>query len=57
MCENTVTGDLADFQEMTGLREFFPQHPPARTTIQVPVWLGKCPWKSHAIAVKKEWHA
>ena len=39
--------DMADFQEMNRTYgEFFPQHPPARPTIQVAGLPGTCPWKS-----------
>jgi 2-iminobutanoate/2-iminopropanoate deaminase len=50
--------DLADFQEMNRTYgEFFPQHPPARTTIQVAGLLRSVSVEIDAIAVKKEWHA
>jgi 2-iminobutanoate/2-iminopropanoate deaminase len=50
--------DLADFQEMNrAYGEFFPQHPPARTTIQVAGLPRGVSVEIDAIAVKKEWHA
>ena len=49
--------DLADFQEMNRTYgEFFPQHPPARTTIQVAGLPRSVSVEIDAIAVKKEWH-
>ena len=48
--------DLADFQEMNrAYGEFFPQHPPARTTVQVAGLPRKVSVEIDAIAVKKEW--
>jgi len=50
--------DLADFQEMNrAYGEFFAQHPPARTTIQVAGLPRGVSVEIDAIAVKKEWHA
>ena len=50
--------DLADFQEMNrAYAEFFPQHPPARTTIQAAGLPRGVSVEIDAIAVKKEWHA
>jgi 2-iminobutanoate/2-iminopropanoate deaminase len=50
--------DLADFQEMNRTyAEFFPQHPPARTTIQAAGLPRGVSVEIDAIAVKKEWHA
>ena len=50
--------DLADFQEMNrAYGEFFPQHPPARTTIQAAGLARGVSVEIDAIAVKKGWHA
>jgi 2-iminobutanoate/2-iminopropanoate deaminase len=50
--------DMADFQEMNRTYgEFFPQHPPARTTVQVAGLARNVSVEIDAIAVKKEWHA
>ena len=50
--------DLADFQEMNRADgEFFPQHPPARTTIQVAGLPRNVSVEIDAIAVKTEWSA
>ena len=50
--------DLADFQEMNrAYGEFFPQHPPARTTIQAAGLPRGVSVEIDAIAVKKEWHS
>lgn len=47
--------DLADFQEMNrAYAEFFPQHPPARTTIQAAGLPRGVSVEIEAIAVKKE---
>lgn len=49
--------DLADFQEMNrAYGEFFPQHPPARTTVQVAGLPRGVSVEIDAIAVKKDWH-
>jgi 2-iminobutanoate/2-iminopropanoate deaminase len=48
--------DLADFQEMNrAYAEFFPQHPPARTTVQVAGLARGVAVEIDAIAVKREW--
>ena len=50
--------DMADFYEMNrAYAEFFPQHPPARTTIQAAGLAKNVSVEIDAIAVKKEWHA
>jgi 2-iminobutanoate/2-iminopropanoate deaminase len=49
--------DLADFQEMNRTYgEFFSQHPPARSTVQVAGLARNVSVEIDAIAVKKEWH-
>ncbi len=48
--------DMADFPEMNrAYGEFFPQHPPARTTIQAAGLARNVSVEIDAIAVKKEW--
>jgi 2-iminobutanoate/2-iminopropanoate deaminase len=48
--------DLADFQEMNrAYAEFFPQHPPARTTVQVAGLARGVAVEIDAIAVKRDW--
>lgn len=48
--------DMADFQEFNrAYGEFFPQHPPARTTIQAAGLPRGVSVEIDAIAVKKEW--
>jgi 2-iminobutanoate/2-iminopropanoate deaminase len=50
--------DLADFQEMNrAYAEFFPQHPPARTTVQVAGLARGVSIEIDAIAAKKDWPA
>jgi 2-iminobutanoate/2-iminopropanoate deaminase len=50
--------DLADFQEMNrAYAEFFPQHPPARTTVQVAGLPRGVSIEIEAIAAKKDWPA
>jgi 2-iminobutanoate/2-iminopropanoate deaminase len=50
--------DMADFPEMNrAYGEFFPQHPPARTTIQAAGLAKNVSVEIDAIAFKKEWHA
>lgn len=50
--------DLADFQEMNrAYAEFFPQHPPARSTIQVAGLARGVAIEIDAIAAKKDWPA
>jgi 2-iminobutanoate/2-iminopropanoate deaminase len=50
--------DLADFQEMNrAYAEFFPQHPPARTTVQVAGLARGVAVEIDAIAVKKDWQS
>ncbi len=48
--------DLADFQEMNrAYAEFFPGHPPARTTVQVAGLPRGVSIEIEAIAAKKDW--
>ena len=48
--------DLADFQEMNrAYGEFFPQHPPARTSIQAAGLPRGVSVEIEAIAIKREW--
>ncbi len=48
--------DLADFQEMNrAYGEFFPQHPPARTTVQVAGLPRGVSIEIEAIAAKRDW--
>jgi 2-iminobutanoate/2-iminopropanoate deaminase len=48
--------DLADFQEFNrAYGEFFPQHPPARTTIQAAGLPRGVAVEIDAIAAKKDW--
>ena len=48
--------DLADFQEFNrAYGEFFPQHPPARTTIQAAGLPRGVSLEIDAIAAKKDW--
>jgi 2-iminobutanoate/2-iminopropanoate deaminase len=48
--------DLADFQEMNrAYAEFFPQHPPARTSIQAAGLPRGVSVEIEAIAIKREW--
>ena len=50
--------DLADFQEMNrAYAEFFPGHPPARSTIQVGGLPRGASIEIEAIAAKKDWPA
>jgi 2-iminobutanoate/2-iminopropanoate deaminase len=50
--------DMADFYEMNRTyAEFFPHHPPARTTIQAAGLAKKVSVEIDAIAVKKEWRS
>jgi 2-iminobutanoate/2-iminopropanoate deaminase len=50
--------DMADFYEMNRTyAEFFPQHPPARTTIQAAGLAKNVSVEIDAIAVKKEWRS
>jgi 2-iminobutanoate/2-iminopropanoate deaminase len=50
--------DLADFQEMNrAYAEFFPQHPPARTTVQVAGLPRGVSIEIDAIAAKRDWPA
>jgi 2-iminobutanoate/2-iminopropanoate deaminase len=50
--------DLADFQEMNRVyAEFFPDRPPARSTIQVAGLPKSAAVEIEAIALKKEWPA
>jgi 2-iminobutanoate/2-iminopropanoate deaminase len=50
--------DLADFQEMNrAYGEFFPEHPPARTTLQVAGLPRGAAIEIEAIAAKKAWPA
>jgi 2-iminobutanoate/2-iminopropanoate deaminase len=48
--------DLADFQEMNrAYAEFFPGHPPARSTVQVAGLPRGASIEIEAIAAKKDW--
>ncbi len=48
--------DMADFQEFNrAYAEFFPQHPPARTTIQAAGLPRGVSVEIDAVAVKKSW--
>ena len=48
--------DLADFQEMNrAYAEFFPQHPPARTTVQVAGLPRGVSIEIDAIGAKRDW--
>ena len=50
--------DLADFQEMNrAYAEFFPGHPPARSTVQVAGLPRGVSIEIEAIAAKKDWPA
>ena len=50
--------DLADFQEMNrAYAEFFPGHPPARSTVQVAGLPRGASIEIEAIAAKKDWPA
>jgi len=50
--------DLADFQEMNrAYGEFFPGHPPARSTLQVAGLPRGAAIEIEAIAAKKDWPA
>ena len=50
--------DLADFQEMNrAYAEFFPGHPPARSTVQVAGLPRGVSIEIDAIAAKKDWPA
>jgi len=50
--------DLADFQEMNrAYAEFFPGHPPARSTVQVAGLPRGAAIEIEAIAAKKDWPA
>ena len=50
--------DLADFQEMNrAYAEFFPGHPPARSTVQVAGLPRGAAVEIEAIAAKKDWPA
>ena len=50
--------DLADFQEMNrAYAEFFPGHPPARSTVQVAGLPRSASIEIEAIAAKKDWPA
>jgi 2-iminobutanoate/2-iminopropanoate deaminase len=50
--------DLADFQEMNrAYAEFFPGHPPARSTVQVAGLPRGASVEIEAIAAKKDWPA
>ncbi len=50
--------DLADFQEMNrAYAEFFPEHPPARSTLQVAGLPRGAAIEIEAIAAKKAWPA
>lgn len=50
--------DLADFQEMNrAYGEFFPEHPPARSTLQVAGLPRGAAIEIEAIAAKKAWPA
>lgn len=50
--------DLADFQEMNrAYAEFFPLHPPARTTVQVAGLPRGVSIEIDAIAAKRDWPA
>jgi 2-iminobutanoate/2-iminopropanoate deaminase len=50
--------DLADFQEMNrAYGEFFPKHPPARSTLQVAGLPRGAAIEIEAIAAKKAWPA
>jgi 2-iminobutanoate/2-iminopropanoate deaminase len=50
--------DMADFQEMNrAYAEFFPAHPPARSTVQVAGLPRGVSIEIEAIAAKKDWPA
>ncbi len=50
--------DLADFQEMNrAYAEFFPGHPPARSTVQVAALPRGVSIEIEAIAAKRDWPA
>lgn len=48
--------DLADFREMNRVyAEYFPEHPPARSTIQVAGLPKGAAVEIEAVAIRKEW--